>query len=87
MRPTLSIITITFNDPIGFRRTAASVKDHLSSRIEWIVKDGASERCLVNEITQLTSIPHCVFESSPDKGIYNAMNRALSLATGDWVYL
>ena len=38
MRPTLSIITITFNDPIGFRRTAASVKDHLSSVLSGLSK-------------------------------------------------
>jgi len=81
----LSIITVTYNDAKGFLKTARSIFPFLCSDIEWIVKDGGSpDPCLSILKDSLHGIP-VIFDSSPDKGVYDAMNTALDYANGQWV--
>lgn len=85
MKPLISVITITYNDIDGFLRTAASVIPQLSLSVEWIVKDGGSQSATLKEIDRVLSCTGCIFRSSRDNGVYDAMNKASSLANGDWL--
>ncbi|MFD1551793.1 glycosyltransferase family 2 protein [Putridiphycobacter roseus] len=82
--PTLSIITITYNNINGLKKTIASVSALTFNDYEHIIMDGNS-----NDGTQayLKSIdqPTRIWVSEPDKGIYNAMNKGLAIAKGTWV--
>ncbi len=72
------------NDPSGFCKTAVSVLDQDPLLVEWIVIDGGSTDCTLDKIDQYrNSISYVI--SEPDNGLYDAMNKGLVKATGDWV--
>ncbi|WJS95130.1 glycosyltransferase [Flavobacterium johnsoniae] len=80
----LSIITINRNNAEGLKKTIQSVVCQLYKEFEFIVIDGAS----TDESKQII-IDHekhiSYWVSEKDKGIYNAMNKGISKATGDFV--
>lgn len=87
----VTIITITFNPGMLFDRTAQSVLAQTSTDYEYVVIDGHSNDGTPAKVVQLA--PN--FEqkgvsvrwiSEPDKGIYDAMNKGLRMATGDFVW-
>jgi len=78
----LSIITITYNDKKGLEYTLESCGE-LPTSVEYIVVDGNS-----NDGTKeyLNSLPEKIsWTSEPDTGLYDAMNKGLSRATGEYV--
>ncbi|MBR1666643.1 MAG: glycosyltransferase [Bacteroidaceae bacterium] len=77
-----SIITVTYNAEATLERTLQSVEEQTYPDVEHIVMDGASKDSTV-EIAQ--KHPHVLVVSEPDKGLYDAMNKALKLATGDYL--
>ena len=80
----LSIITINYNDKEGLKKTIESVINQTWQDFEFIVIDGGSTDGGKEIIEQYTSkIDYWV--SEPDKGIYNAMNKGIRAATGDFV--
>jgi glycosyltransferase involved in cell wall biosynthesis len=80
----VSVITIVLNDPADFKKTGSSVLAQNYPDIEWIVVDGGSADGTAEEIRKHESkISHWI--SEPDRGIYDAMNKGLAKATGDWV--
>jgi len=82
--PLVSVITIVFNDEKNIYRTMESVIRQTSDDYEYIVIDGASTDQTVSLILDCShSID--VFVSEPDRGIYHAQNKGLSLASGEWV--
>jgi glycosyltransferase involved in cell wall biosynthesis len=81
--PKLSVITVVFNSLELLKQTVKSVHDQTYHNIEFIVVDGNSTDGTANFLSQSTDIS--CFISEPDKGIYDAMNKGLSLATGDYV--
>lgn len=84
MKPTLSVITIVYNNAADIERTMLSVLGQTYAGIEYIVIDGASTDGTLDIINKYQSrISKLV--SEPDKGIYDAMNKGLALATGDYV--
>lgn len=94
----LSIITINYNNAEGLRKTLASVATQTYRDIEHIIIDGGSTDgsvdiikeyvCNVERINELTNERiHVVWSSEPDKGIYNAMNKGISKATGDYIQI
>lgn len=85
MNPSISVITITYNDIQGFCRTASSVVPQLCPSVEWIVKDGGSPSHILKQIKDLVSSTGCILLSSRDSGVYDAMNQALSLVNGKWI--
>ena len=78
-----SIITVVFNDLDGLKRTKQSVFGQDASNFEWIVCDGGSGDKTTNYLASLGDGVRWV--SKPDDGIYDAMNRGVSVATGDYV--
>ena len=84
MNPKLSVITIVYNNAIAIERTMLSVLNQTYSNIEYILIDGASTDG-TKEIIQIYGERLAQFISEKDKGIYDAMNKGLALATGDYV--
>ena len=84
-QPTLTIITVTYNDIKGFIRTYKSIKPLLNNSIEWIIKDGGSSDLILKEIESLVSGENIYLISNKDSGTYNAMNIALDQAKSDWL--
>jgi glycosyltransferase involved in cell wall biosynthesis len=84
MQPRLSVITIVYNNAKDIERTMLSVLNQSYINIEYIVIDGASNDGTRELITKYND-RLARFVSEPDKGIYDAMNKGLALATGDYV--
>lgn len=83
-QPTLSIITITYNAGQVLQRTLDSVAEQDYPLIEYIIVDGASKDNTLALVGAAGSRINKVI-SEPDKGLYDAMNKGLALATGDYV--
>ena len=80
-----SIITVTLNADKVLEKTILSVLNQTYDRIEFIIIDGGSTDGTVSIIRQYESgISDWI--SEPDEGIYDAMNKGLQLATGDYVW-
>jgi len=90
----LSIITINYNNVEGIKKTLTSVAEQTYRDIEHIIIDGGSTDGSVDIIReyaedQTSNIKHNTSHivkwlSEPDKGIYNAMNKGIRKATGDY---
>lgn len=81
----LSIITINLNDSKGLDKTIQSVLDQTYDNYQFIVIDGASTDGSVEVIEQNESgISYWI--SEPDKGIYNAMNKGVKQAKGEYCF-
>lgn len=82
--PLISIITVVYNDVNSIEKTINSVLSQTYKNIEFIIIDGGSTDGTVAIIEKYNSkISYWVSEK--DKGIYDAMNKGISAATGDWV--
>lgn len=80
----VSIITVCFNSERTIRDTLESVACQTYSDIEHIIVDGASSDRTV-EIVQNHLTHGTKLVSEPDRGIYDAMNKGIDMATGDVV--
>ena len=85
LQPTFSIITITYNAVRLVEQTLLNVLSQSYPNIEYIVIDGGSTDGTVDIIKRYESgLTYWV--SEPDKGIYDAMNKGLQKATGDYLW-
>ena len=83
-KPKISVITVVYNNRDGFLRTAESVVQQIGADWEWIVIDGGSTDGTTESIERFAgSIRYWCSER--DGGIYDAMNKGLARATGDFV--
>lgn len=82
--PLISIITIVYNDKKHIERTLLSVLNQNYAHIEYIVVDGGSTDGTLAILNQYAS-RFQTFISEQDQGIYDAMNKGLAHATGDYV--
>lgn len=80
----VTIITVCFNSEETIADTIKSVISQNYSNIEHIVVDGASNDKTL-EIVRMFPDNEVLIVSEPDRGIYDAMNKGISLATGDIV--
>ena len=85
LQPTFSIITITYNAVRLVEQTLLNVLSQSYPNIEYIVIDGGSTDGTVDIIRRYES-GLAYWVSEPDKGIYDAMNKGLQKATGDYVW-
>lgn len=83
-KPVLSVITIVYNNVRDIERTMLSVLNQTYPNIEYLVIDGASNDG-TKEVIEGYKDKLSRYVSEPDKGIYDAMNKGLELATGDYV--
>lgn len=88
----LSIITVSYNNAVGLRKTIDSVLAQTCSDFEYIVVDGAStdgSKEILEQLQHSKDVGDTAFLltiiSEPDTGIYNAMNKGIRLAKGDYV--
>ena len=83
----ISIVTITFNAARSLQRTLDSVRRQTYPHIEHLIIDGASKDDTVRiaEQYKATSPHEVIIQSEPDNGLYDAMNKGLQKATGDYV--
>lgn len=84
--PLVSIITVVFNGESSIERTINSVIDQSYKNLEYIVIDGGSnDRTL--EIIRKYEQNIDYYISEPDQGIYDAMNKGIELAKGEFIAL
>ena len=82
--PKFSIITVTYNAEKVLEDTILSVISQTYHHVEYIIVDGASKDGTLSIIDRYRSRITTVV-SEPDKGLYDAMNKAISLASGDYL--
>ena len=79
-----SVITINYNDKIGLERTINSVINQTNDDYEYIIIDGESTDGSVDVIMRYAN--HITYwVSEKDKGVYNAMNKGVDQAHGDYL--
>lgn len=83
--PRISIVTVSFNCKAIIEKTILSVINQAYSNIEYVVIDGASTDGTLDIIHKYESNIDILI-SERDEGIYDAMNKAISMATGEWIY-
>ena len=85
----VSIITTTYNDSANLRKTIQQVEAQDYENIEYIIVDGASKDDTLQVIAEAKERfgERLVWISEKDSGIYDAINKGLRLATGDFIGL
>lgn len=84
MNPLFSIITVTYNAAATLPPTLKSVKEQTCRLYEYIIIDGASKDETVR-LANESGIQSLNLISEPDRGLYDAMNKGLGVANGDYV--
>ena len=94
----ISIITINFNNAAGMKATLDSVAMQTCQEFEHVIVDGGSSDCSVpviksyeeqiiaNRTNTKTVYPMLTWVSEKDKGIYDAMNKGITKASGEYLY-
>lgn len=82
----LSIITVCYNAENEIIRTIESVLKQTFSDFEYIIVDGSSTDSTLNIVNNYKSSIQQII-SEPDKGIYDAMNKGIKMANGEWVIM
>lgn len=82
--PKFSLITVTYNAGAVLEDTIQSIITQTYKNVEYILIDGASTDNTMRIVERYRDHIHTVV-SEPDQGLYDAMNKGLSLATGDYV--
>lgn len=83
--PKISVIIAVYN---GLKTLPVAVDSVLSQQytdVELIIVDGQSTDGTVDYLKSLQA-PNVFWKSEPDAGVYDAMNKGIERATGDWIY-
>ena len=81
--PLFSIITITFNAESTLEPTLCSVAAQQENDYEYLIVDGASKDGTVALARQYDCVTRII--SEPDRGLYDAMNKGIKAATGEYL--
>ncbi len=88
----ISVITMTYRDPESLKKTAATVLGQTHKDLEYIVVDGGCDEDTAKVIQAIAQKMEkrggtFRFVSEPDKGLYDALNKGIDMATGDLIGL
>ena len=83
--PKVSVITVVFNARHELEKTLSSIRAQQYPNIEYLIIDGGSKDGTLEIISQNKDLIS-YWVSEPDKGLYDAMNKGLQAATGDYVW-
>lgn len=83
--PLISIVTVVLNGGTTLERSVLSVINQNYADYEYLILDGGSTDSTLDIIRKYQDKITC-WHSEPDKGPYDAMNKALTLVKGKWVY-
>lgn len=81
INPDITIITVAYNASATIGATIQSVLNQTHKSIEYIIVDGCSKDGTIDIVKSFVD-DRIIFISEPDKGIYDAMNKGIGLATG-----
>ena len=82
--PKVTIITVTYNSAATLGETIESVNAQSYSNLEHIIVDGGSKDETLTIVQEMgRRVSRCL--SEPDRGIYDAMNKGIALASGDFI--
>ncbi|WP_162846991.1 glycosyltransferase family 2 protein [Mucilaginibacter gracilis] len=84
MQPLISIITATYNSGKVLENYLLSIKNQTYKNIELIVVDGASTDNTIEIVKKYHDVVN-KWISEKDSGVYEAWNRGLALAQGEWI--
>jgi glycosyltransferase involved in cell wall biosynthesis len=82
--PLITVITVVYNDVDAIRSTIESVVGQTCKQVEYIVVDGSSTDGTLNVIEEYAGLITKII-SEKDTGIYNAMNKGIYHASGDYI--
>ncbi|MCB0207751.1 MAG: glycosyltransferase [Anaerolineae bacterium] len=82
--PKISVITVTYNRLSDLHKTFHNVLSQSYFNVEYIIIDGSSKDGTLDFLHK-NSDKISFWVSEPDNGIYDAMNKGASLASGDWI--
>ena len=85
LNPKISVITICYNAEKYVEKTIESVLHQTFQDYEYIIVDGGSTDGTLDDIRRYEGNPHVKWISEPDKGIYDALNKGIKMATGEWI--
>lgn len=83
--PTITVVTVALNDLEGIKRTFASLDRQSYRDVQHVVIDGGSTDGTATWAKEHPSFTDTTVTSEPDDGIYNAMNKGITAATGDLI--
>lgn len=82
----VTVITVCYNEKNRLKETLQSVCSQTYPFIEYLIIDGASTDGTVDMLEEYSQKNDILFYSEKDSGIYCAMNRGISRASGDYIY-
>lgn len=82
--PLVTIITVCYNAAETLEKTISSVINQTYSNIEYIIIDGGSTDGTIEIIKKHKEKIH-YWISEPDNGVYDAMNKGIEFASGEWI--
>lgn len=88
--PTITVVTVCYNAEKEIEKTMISVLSQTLKNIEYIIVDGASRDGTLDVVNRvMTRYPSRKIRviCEPDKGIYDAMNKGIKAADGEWVHM
>jgi len=82
-RAKISIVTATYNAADYLPRLIASLHDQTFKNFEWVVADGGSKDGTLEILNRVDEL-NLIVDSRVDFGVYDALNRAIKLSSGDY---
>ena len=82
-RATISVVTATYDAAAHLPALIASLRGQTDRDFEWVVADGGSGDGTLELLRAVTGL-NIVISSQPDFGIYDALNRAIKLSSGEY---